>query len=191
MQHGRRVPGFFTIKCVISTSTRCFHPTTSVHAVSVLIPYVSYIDFLTSAVDPIAFSDVNMTNRNSLPMRKKQIYCACRDSSKRGDQRFCGLAPRRDALGALHCAEDPSVRAKAHCLWSGGEETCRVRQSQPGLVFWVPFCDLLLLLLKLYSYVSTERCGPSGLLLVSRPEPAPGDCSLVTERCAARASGAK
>ena len=46
-----------------------------------------------------------------------------------------------------------------------------------------------------YSYVSTERCVPSALLLVSRPEPAPDDCSLATEGRpgppAARASGAK
>ena len=44
-----------------------------------------------------------------------------------------------------------------------------------------------------YEYVSTERCVPSALLLISRPEPAPADCSLATERRAARrpASGAK
>ena len=42
-----------------------------------------------------------------------------------------------------------------------------------------------------YDYVSTERCPPSALLLVSRPEPAPADCSLATERRAGRASGAK
>ena len=39
-----------------------------------------------------------------------------------------------------------------------------------------------------YEYVSTERCAPSALLLVSRPKPAPADfcCGLATERCAAR-----
>ena len=36
-----------------------------------------------------------------------------------------------------------------------------------------------------------ERCVLSVLLLVSRPEPAPADCSLATEGRAARASGAK
>ena len=35
-------------------------------------------------------------------------------------------------------------------------------------------------------YVSTERSAPRALLFVSRPEPAPVDCSLVTERRAAR-----
>ena len=28
-----------------------------------------------------------------------------------------------------------------------------------------------------YEYVSTDRCAPSALLLVSRPEPAPADCA--------------
>ena len=32
---------------------------------------------------------------------------------------------------------------------------------------------------------------PSALLLVSRPKPAPADCSLATERLSARAAGAK
>ena len=35
-------------------------------------------------------------------------------------------------------------------------------------------------------YVSAERCAPSALLLVSRPEPAPADSSLAMERRAAR-----
>ena len=37
-----------------------------------------------------------------------------------------------------------------------------------------------------YEYVSTERCAPGALLFVSRPEPAPADCSLATERRSAR-----
>ena len=37
-----------------------------------------------------------------------------------------------------------------------------------------------------YEYVFTEGCAPSALLLVSRPEPALADCSLATERRAAR-----
>ena len=37
-----------------------------------------------------------------------------------------------------------------------------------------------------YLYVSTERCVPSALLLVSRAEPAPGDCILATEGRPAR-----
>ena len=39
---------------------------------------------------------------------------------------------------------------------------------------------------RVLEYVSTERSAQSTLLLVSRPKPAPADCSLVTERCAAR-----
>ena len=42
-----------------------------------------------------------------------------------------------------------------------------------------------------YEYVSTEKCALSALLSVSRPEPAPADCSLATGRRADRASGAK
>ena len=45
--------------------------------------------------------------------------------------------------------------------------------------------------ISIYEYASTERCAPNALLLVSRPEPTPADCSLATERCADRASGAK
>ena len=37
-----------------------------------------------------------------------------------------------------------------------------------------------------YEYVYTKRCAPSALLLVSRRAPAPADCSLATERRAAR-----
>ena len=37
-----------------------------------------------------------------------------------------GLAPRRDALGSMHCAQDLSVRANADCVWAGGEQTCHV-----------------------------------------------------------------
>ena len=33
-----------------------------------------------------------------------------------------------------------------------------------------------------YKYVSTEKCAPSALLSISRPEPAPADCTLATER---------
>ena len=36
-----------------------------------------------------------------------------------------------------------------------------------------------------------ERCAPSAPLLISRPEPAPADCSLAAEGRADRASGAK
>ena len=37
-----------------------------------------------------------------------------------------------------------------------------------------------------YEYVPAERCTPSALLFVSRPETSAADCSLATERCAAR-----
>ena len=73
--------------------------------------------------------------------------------------------------------------------WSGGEETWRVRCSQPIFVFCVSQqYGRLLLLPLLYSglvheYISTERCAPSAPLLVPRPEAA---CSLATERRAAR-----
>ena len=46
-------------------------------------------------------------------------------------------------------------------------------------------------LVRVYEYVSTERWAPSALLLISRPEPAPADCGLATERRADRASRAK
>ena len=39
---------------------------------------------------------------------------------------------------------------------------------------------------QVYQYVPTQRCPPSALLLVSRPEPAPSDCSLATDRRATR-----
>ena len=42
----------------------------------------------------------------------------------------CGLTPRRDAPSALQCAKNPSVRAHADYLWSGGEETCGVRYRE-------------------------------------------------------------
>ena len=68
-------------------------------------------------------------------------------------------------------------------------ECARVNLS----IFCVSQCDCLLLLYSsvVYEYVSTERRVPSALLLVSRPEPAPADCSLATERRADRASGAE
>ena len=37
-----------------------------------------------------------------------------------------------------------------------------------------------------YEYISTERCAPSSLVLISKPELAPADCSLASERRAAR-----
>ena len=38
-----------------------------------------------------------------------------------------------------------------------------------------------------YEYVPTQRCAPSALLFIyCRAEPAPADCSLITERRAAR-----
>ena len=43
-------------------------------------------DFRASKFDQIAFSDVNLAIRNSLPMQKNHIYCLCRDFSYRRDQ---------------------------------------------------------------------------------------------------------
>ena len=62
-------------------------------------------------------------------------------------------------------------------LWSGGGETCRVNSS----LHFVHHNTYVV-----YEYVSTERCAPSALLLVSRSKPAPVDCCiLATARRAA------
>ena len=60
--------------------------------------------FRASDFDPIAFSDVKLGHRISLPMRKNQIYCVCRDSSKHRDQLLFvlfGAAKRRAGCAAL------------------------------------------------------------------------------------------
>ena len=62
-------------------------------------------DFRASKFDQIAFSDVNLAIRNSLPMQKNHIYCLCRDFSYRRDQLlFLWFGAAKDALGVLHCA---------------------------------------------------------------------------------------
>ena len=57
-------------------------------------------------------------------------------------------------------------------------------------VLRVSLCDLTAASVPyssvVYECVPTERCSPSALLLASRPEPAPADCNLTTERRAAR-----
>ena len=101
----------------------------------------------------------------------------------------CGLAPGRDAMSALHCTEDSIVQTHAGCLCSGGEETCRARYARVNLSYcFVLFHNVIDCCccsnLRLF-YEPTERCAPSSLLLVSRPEPAPAGCRLTTERRAA------
>ena len=61
-------------------------------------------EFWASDFDPIGFSDVNLPNRNSRPMRKNQVYFACRNSGKRRDRRlllWSGAAKRRAGCAAL------------------------------------------------------------------------------------------
>ena len=91
-------------------------------------------DFCASDFDTIAFSYVSLRIETVFPREKKQIYRACRDSSKRRNQLlllWSGAAKRR--AEALRRAQDPSVRAHADCLWSGGEEACRVRYCRVNL----------------------------------------------------------
>ena len=72
----------------------------------------------------------------------------------------------RDAQGALHCAEDPSVRANSDrlSLVSGGGERCRVNSSwyvvlhnMTDCCCWCCCCAAAAVV---YEYVSTERCAP-------------------------------
>ena len=68
-------------------------------------------DFWASDFDPVAFSDVNLANRNSLPVRENQIYCVCRDSSKRRDQMlflWFGAAKGRAGCALRVGPKDPS-----------------------------------------------------------------------------------
>ena len=132
---------------------------------------------------------MEFANRNSLPIRKNRIYCACRDSRANAETNCCccGLAPRIDAPSALHCALGPGVRA--HCLplvWRRRDVPSVLESTSPGILcFLQNVTDCWLLLYVVYEYVSTEKYAPSALLLVSRPEPGPADCSLATERRAA------
>ena len=71
------------------------------------------------------------------------------------------------------------------CLAAKRRVEC-AKKGQLALVFCTYFTMKLTAAAVSYEYVSTERCTPSGRPLVSRPEPAPGGCSLAAERRAAR-----
>jgi len=181
--------------------------------------------FWASDFDPIAFSAVQFANRNSLPMRKNRIYCACRDSSKRRDQLLLLSLPMRKNRIYCACRDSSKRRDQLLLLWSGAAKRraecaallvgpkrpsprwlplvwrqrdmpSALRVRRVNLSWYFVFhnvtdcccccCCCCCCTSIVYEYVSTERCAPSALPLVSRPEPAPAGCSLATERRAAR-----
>ena len=151
--------------------------------------------FWASDFDPITFSAVQFANRNSLPMRKNRIYCACRDSSKRRDQLlllWSGAAKRRAECAALLVGpKRPSPRWLS-LVWRQRDMPSAQRVRRVNLSWYFVFhnvtdcCCCCCCTSIVYEYVSLERCAPSALPLVSWPEPAPAGCSLTTERRAAR-----
>ena len=92
---------------------------------SILRPFPMRFDFWASDFDPIAFSGVNLANRNSLPMRKNQMHCVCRNSSKRRDQLLLwwfGAAKRCPGCAALCIG--PKCASEG---WLRGQKSWRVR----------------------------------------------------------------
>ena len=93
-------------------------------------PFPRRFDCSSSDFDPIAFSGVNLANRKSLPRRKKNRCIVCVEIRAIAETIcwYCALAPRR-----ARCWRCPARRTQAseprltNCLWSGGEETWRVR----------------------------------------------------------------
>ena len=81
----------------------------------------------------IAFSDVHLANRSSFPMRKKQIYRACKKSSKCRDERMLLLssaAKRRVGCAALRVGSKRPGQGLRPLVWrrrdvpSALESTC-------------------------------------------------------------------
>ena len=110
------------------------------------------------------------------------------DSSKRWDQQLLLLFLWfwcREETPWVRCSARriPNGRPKVDRLWSGGEERLRVPYGPTclGIISCISW-----LTAAADEYVSSERCVLSVLLLVSKPEPVPGDRSLATERRAAR-----
>ena len=99
----------------------------------------------------------------------------------------CGLAPRRDAL--RRCTACRAQALEPTLTASGLAAKRRAECFRVNLSFTIyTYCGTMRLTAAavVYEYVSSERYSPSAPLLISRPEPAPADCSLATERRATR-----
>ena len=130
---------------------------------------------------------MNLADRNSLPTRKNQIYCACRNSSKRRDQRlllWSGAAKRRAGCAALRVGPKRPSQRWLPLVWRRRDVPSAIVST---CLWYVVFhkvtgccccCCCTSLRVRFHG-----RCAPGVLLLVSRPTPT--ECSLATERRAA------
>ena len=115
-----RILGFFFSSCLGLFSTGMRFDSSSV----IFLPDSNF-QMCGSRMETVLLSGKNRIMVHAQIGANAETNCCC-----------CGLAPRRDALGALHCAWDPSVRVHAECLWSGGERDVpsALLQSLPILV---------------------------------------------------------